>query len=206
MGARRNCGGATKGSIGAAAGTGAISRSSTGPKGSTAPTVVTKAKDDGLHIRITDKDDDPASLDARIAAMEAIVRERLGQYVWGTDEDTLASVIGSGLVARRWRLATAESLSGGDVARAIADAPDVKEWYAQGVVLPHAAADTLVRAIEGSDAPVKLVVPTGDTTAELFVTTPLGRHQSTIHFGSPREGRRRALLGALDLLRRVAAR
>ncbi len=172
---------------------------------STAPTVVTKAKDDGLHIRITDKDDDAASLDARIAAMEAVVRERLGQYVWGTDRDTLASVIGGGLVARGWRLATAGALSGGDVARAIADAPDVKEWYVQGVVLPYAAADTLARAIEGSDAPVKLVVPPGEAPAELFVPTPLGRHQSTIRFGSPREGRRRAFLGALDLLRRVIA-
>jgi hypothetical protein len=126
--------------------------------------------------------------------------------VWGTDQDTLASVIGGGLVARGWRLATAESLSGGDVARALADAPEVKEWYAQGVVLPHAGADTLVRSILDTDAQVKLIVPTGDATAELFVTTPLGRHQSTIRFGSPRDGRRRALLGALDLLRRVAAR
>ncbi|HUQ42235.1 MAG TPA: molybdopterin-binding protein, partial [Candidatus Limnocylindrales bacterium] len=52
---------------------------------STSPTVVTKAKDDGLHIRITDKDADPKTMDARIAAMESTIRERLGRYVWGTD-------------------------------------------------------------------------------------------------------------------------
>ena len=32
-------------------------------------------------------------MDARIAGMEALVRERLGQYVWGTDDETLGSVI-----------------------------------------------------------------------------------------------------------------
>ena len=170
---------------------------------STAPTVVTKAKDDGLHVRITDKDADAAVMDRRIAAMEAQVRERLGQYVWGTDGETLPSVIGAGLLARGWRLATAESLSAGDLARALSDASSVREWYARGVVWPQADAETLERAIEASDAQVRLVIPHGETSAELVATTPDGRRQSTIRFSSAREGRRRALLGGLDLLRRA---
>jgi nicotinamide-nucleotide amidase len=170
---------------------------------STAPTVVTKAKDDGLHVRITDKDADAATMDARIAAMELKVRERLGKYVWGTDDDTLASVIGDGLLARGWRLATAESLSAGDLARALAGAPSASEWYTRGVVWPHADAATLERAIEASDAQVRLILPHGETSAELVATTPEGTRRSTIRFTSEREGRRRALLGGLDLLRRA---
>lgn len=170
---------------------------------STTPTVVTKAKDDGLHVRITDKDADAAVMDRRIAAMEVLVRERLGQYVWGTDGETLPGVIGVGLLARGWRLATAESLSAGDLARALSDAPSVREWYARGVVWPQADAETLERAIEASDAQVRLVIPHGETSAELVATTPDGRRQSTIRFSSEREGRRRALLGGLDLLRRA---
>src|SRR5436189_1267308 len=81
---------------------------------STAPTVVTKAKNDGVHVRITDKDADAATMDGRIAGMEALVRERLGRYVWGADDETLGAVIGHGLSQRGWQLATAESLSGGD--------------------------------------------------------------------------------------------
>jgi nicotinamide-nucleotide amidase len=173
---------------------------------STAPTVVTKAKDDGLHVRMTDKDADAATMDARIAAMEARIRERLGQYVWGTDSDTLPSVIGGALLARGWRLATAESLSGGDLTRALSDAPNVREWYARGVVWPHADSATLERAIEASDAQVRLILPHGETSAELVATTPDGRKQSTIRFATEREGRRRALLGGLDLLRRSLAR
>src|SRR5712692_5799532 len=58
---------------------------------STAPTVATYAKNDGVHVRITDKAPDAATADSRIAAMEATIEARLGQYVWGTDDDTLGS-------------------------------------------------------------------------------------------------------------------
>ena len=172
---------------------------------STAPTVVTKAKDDGLHIRITDKDADTATMDARIAAMEKTVRERLGQYVWGTDDDTLGSVIGAGLETRRWRLALAEALSAGDVSRALAHAPRSNEWFLTGVVIPHASAESLALAIEHSEAQVRLLVPHGDASAEITVTTPDRPRSATVKFSSPAEGRRRALLAALDLLRRAVA-
>src|SRR5687767_5570160 len=115
---------------------------------STAPTVVTKAKNDGVHVRITDKDADAATMDARIARMEAQVRERLGQYVWGTDDDTLGSVIAHGLMQRGWHRATAESLSGGDVARALAESPESGSWYLRGFVRPTAGADELTQLLD----------------------------------------------------------
>jgi hypothetical protein len=172
---------------------------------STAPTVVTKAKNDGVHVRITDKDVDAATMDARIAQMEGVVRERLGQYIWGTDEDTLGAVIGRGLAARGWRLATAESLSGGDVARILAESPDSATWYARGFVRPSADVDELTQLLEDlRPAPeVRLVVPYGEQAAELRIWTPDRPRSATIKFGSPLEGRRRAMLAALDLLRRA---
>ena len=171
---------------------------------STAPTVVTKAKNDGVHVRITDKDADAATMDARIAGMEAVVRERLGQYVWGTDDDTLGSVIGRALSKRGWRLATAESLSGGDVARVLAESAGSSSWYARGIVRPMADVDELTRLLGEMRPPpdVRLVVPHGDKSAELKIWTPDRPRSVTIRFASPTEGRRRALLGALDLLRR----
>jgi hypothetical protein len=166
---------------------------------------VTKAKNDGVHVRITDKDVDAATMDARIAHMEAVVRERLGQYVWGTDNDTLGSVIGRGLEARGWRLATAESLSGGDLSRVLADSPGSATWYRRGVVRPMADADELARLLDDLEpAPeVRLLVPYGEQVAELKIWTPDRPRTATIRFGSLVEGRRRALLAALDLLRRA---
>jgi nicotinamide-nucleotide amidase len=172
---------------------------------STAPTVVTKAKNDGVHVRITDKDPDAATMDARIAQMETLVRERLGQYIWGTDDETLGSVIGRGLSEHGWRLATAESLSGGDVARVLAESPGAASWYAGALVRPMAEADELTSLLDDiRPAPeVRLVVPHGEQSVELRIWTPDRPRSATIRFGSLIEGRRRALLGALDLLRRA---
>jgi competence/damage-inducible protein CinA-like protein len=172
---------------------------------STAPTVVTKAKNDGVHVRITDKDADAATMDARIARMEALVRERLGQYVWGADDDTLGAVIGRALGERGWRLATAESLSGGDVARLLAESPGSASWYARGFVRPMAEADELTQLLDDlRPAPeVRLLVPHGTQSTELRIWTPARPRSATIRFGSPLEGRRRAVLAALDLLRRA---
>ena len=173
---------------------------------STAPTVVTKAKDDGIHVRITDKDPEARAMDERIAAMEAKVRERLGEYVWGTDTDTLPGIIGGALTARGWKLATAESLSAGDVARALSDAAGVREWYARGVVWPHADVEALTRALETSDAQVRLLLPYGEASAEIIASTPEVERKVTIRFNHEREGRRRAYLGGLDVLRRALGR
>ncbi len=170
---------------------------------STAPTVATYAKNDGVHVRISDKGGDAASADARISAMERTVRDRLGRFVWGVDDETLGGVIGRGLVSRGWRLATAEALSGGDVARTLSDAPEASAWYARGVVRPSADAAALEALLADTGADVTLVVPVGAAGAELVAVTPRGRETSVIRFASPPEGRRRALLAALDLLRRV---
>src|SRR2546423_6484874 len=60
---------------------------------STAPTVATYAKNDGVHVRITDKAADADTAEERIAAMERTIRQRLGQFVWGSDDETLGAVI-----------------------------------------------------------------------------------------------------------------
>ena len=172
---------------------------------STSPTVATYAKNDGVHIRITDKAPRAATADERVARMETVIRARLGEYVWGIDDETLGVVIGRALSARRWRLATAEALSAGDVARTLADAPDAASWFARGVVRPSADAAELERALEQASADVVLVVPSGERDTEIAVRTPQGRHAQTIRFGSLAEGRRRSGLAALDLLRRSVA-
>src|SRR5437899_4149819 len=59
---------------------------------STAPTVATYAKNDGVHVRVADKAATPQEADDRVARMERTIRARLGEYVWGTDDETLPGI------------------------------------------------------------------------------------------------------------------
>ncbi len=170
---------------------------------SVAPTVATYAKNDGVHIRITDKDTDDGVVSERIARMERTIRERLGPYIWGADEETLGGVIAGRLAARGWRLATSEALSAGEVARTIAEHKEAAARFAGGLVLPGADAKRLLAAANGLEAEVLLLVPAGEEECVLRVRTPEGETHQKIRYASPAEGRRRAVLAALDLLRRA---
>ncbi len=171
---------------------------------STAPTVATYAKNDGVHVRITDKGTDGAAVADRIEAMDRTIRERIGQHVWGTDGDTLGSVVGSALVARGWRLAVAEAITGGEIARALTEAEGSAAWLAGAVVLPSADEATLAEWVMRLGAEVVCLAPSGDTETQLVVRTPeRDARQATVRYRSASEGRRRATLVALDLIRRA---
>jgi len=168
---------------------------------SRAPTVATYAKNDGVHVRLTDKDPDEATVARRLAEMEGRVRERIGGHVWGTDGETLGSVVDSALHARGWRLATAEALSGGELAQSLAGAG--VRAYAGGIVRPGADAAALASAIHAIGAEVSVLVPAGIAETQVVVRTPERERTATVHFRSESEGRRRSVLAALDLLRRA---
>jgi competence/damage-inducible protein CinA-like protein len=169
---------------------------------STAPTVATYAKSDGVHVRITDRDDDAAARDARIATVEKEVRSRIGAYVWGADDETLASAIGHRLVARGWRIATAEALTGGELARALSEPDGAEAWSAGGVVLPGADEGRLAAAVGPLGAEVVVLIPDGEPHG-VVVRTPEREERAPVRVASAAEGRRRGLLTALDLLRRT---
>lgn len=71
---------------------------------------------------------------ARLLAMEAEVREALGERVYGTADDTLELVVGRMLLARGESVATAESCTGGLLSGRITDVPGSSQWFAGGVV------------------------------------------------------------------------
>jgi nicotinamide-nucleotide amidase len=171
---------------------------------STRPTVATYAKSDGVHVRVTDRDAEGGARDLRIASMEAEIRARLGRYVWGVDGETLAGVIGAALRARSWRVSTAESITGGEVARALSDA-GADAWFAGGTVLPRAGEDGLVHSVRELGAEVVLVTLPHIDGASALVRTPQREDRASVRAGSAAESRRRGALTALDLLRRALA-
>jgi nicotinamide-nucleotide amidase len=62
------------------------------------------------------------------------VRLRLGPIVYGESDDTLAEVVGRALLAKGFRLAVAESCTGGLVGHLITSAP-ASEWFLGGAIV-----------------------------------------------------------------------
>jgi len=173
---------------------------------STTPTVATYAKNDGVHVRITDKGDDATAVMARIEAMDALIRGRVGEYVWGTDADTLGALVGRALTRRGWRLAVIEAITGGDIARALTDTAGSAGWFAGAIVLPEGDEPALAARTAQLGADVWCLAPAGERETSLVVRTPEREaRRATVRYRSATEGRRRAALAALDLIRRAVA-
>ena len=132
------------------------------------------------------------------------IRDRIGQHIWGTDLDTLGSVVGQALIDRGWRLAIGESLTGGEIARVLTETEGSTAWLAGAIVLPGADAASLERQGAAFGAEVLCLAPSGDAESTLIVRLPDQQlRQATVRYRTQPEGRRRATLAALDLIRRA---
>jgi competence/damage-inducible protein CinA-like protein len=97
------------------------------------PTIATYAKADAIDVRITAKADTSAEAERLVADMEARVRQVLGHHVFGTDRDTLQSVVGDLLQARNQSLAVMESMTGGLLSSTITDVPASPRYFNGGM-------------------------------------------------------------------------
>ncbi len=98
------------------------------------PTLGIYAKADGIHLRFAAKAQSQKQAEEMIAQGEARVRSILGESIWGTDNDILASVIGHLLAEKELSLAVMECCTGGLLTATITDAPDVSAYFRGGLI------------------------------------------------------------------------
>lgn len=89
---------------------------------------------EGVDLRLTAWSLPPVEAQARLSAAAARLRERLGTAVFGTDEETLAAAVGRSIAGHRWRLALAESCTGGLISTWITDVPGASAWFVEAAV------------------------------------------------------------------------
>jgi nicotinamide-nucleotide amidase len=104
------------------------------------PTLATYAKPDGIHLRLTAKAATQPEADALLDAFEPRVRSRVAEWLYGTEADTLPTVVGAMLRERGLRLATAESATGGQLASLVTEAPGASDYFVAGYVAYSAEA------------------------------------------------------------------
>ena len=98
------------------------------------PTVALYAKDGEVQIRITTKTQDEVLAYEKIQSVEKQIRHILGINIYGSDEDTLESVINSLLKDKNKTIAFAESCTGGLISSRFTDIPNASASYINGVV------------------------------------------------------------------------
>ncbi len=100
----------------------------------TNPTLAPYAKEGEVELRITAKADTREQAASLIAPVEREVRELLGDLVYGADVTSLEQVVLAALKEKGSTLGTAESCTGGLIAKRLTDLPGASAVFRGGVV------------------------------------------------------------------------
>lgn len=102
--------------------------------GSTNPTLAPTVKLGEVHLRLTAKAQDLSQALELMEPLEKQVRQRLGEYIYGTDEESLEQVVGRMLQERSLTIAVAESCTGGLLAHRLTNVPGSSAYFHFGAV------------------------------------------------------------------------
>ena len=93
---------------------------------------------EGIKVRLTARGDDAAHATSLLVNEESIVRalieEKLGDIIFGVDDETMEDVVAALLLERSLTLAVAESVTGGLIASRLVGVAGASKWFRGGVV------------------------------------------------------------------------
>ncbi len=99
------------------------------------PTVGIYAKPDGIHLRIAAKAGSIADAKTLVENTASKLRKLAGEYIWGTDTDTLEGAVAKLFKNSKLSLSTMEVGTGGILANNITNFSDSLTFYKCGIVL-----------------------------------------------------------------------
>jgi len=126
------------------------------------PLVGITASDAVLTIRVFGRGRDATEIEELIEADACEIRSRLGDAIFGEGDDTLESVVGGLLATHGQTIATAESCTGGLLAKRLTDIPGSSVYFLQGsITYSNWAKEQLL------DVPEKLLIEHGAVSEQV---------------------------------------
>jgi nicotinamide-nucleotide amidase len=98
------------------------------------PTVAPLAGEGEMLLRITATENTEESVKANIASVEQELRRRFNKYIYGVDDETLASAAGRELRLHSATVSVAESCTGGLLGSMITSVSGASDYFAGGVI------------------------------------------------------------------------
>jgi nicotinamide-nucleotide amidase len=118
----------------------------------------------GVDIRLTVESMDQDQAQARIDKFEQKIREALGDYVYGTDDQTLEGVVGKLLLQKGENIAVAESCTGGLIGARFTNISGSSKYFERGVVTYSNEAKT-----ELLNVPTEIIEKYGAVSEEVAI-------------------------------------
>ena len=144
------------------------------------PTVGLAAHTGVVDVRIAAKANTENEANTMIAEIESQVRERLGNVVFGADDDRLEKVTLDLIAGRGWTLTAIESGLDGILARKIPGASSLN-------LRPDSLTEALrsARADSKADVALGILVNIEERSADMAMITPRGEKTHRITYGGP---------------------
>ena len=145
------------------------------------PTVGLAAHTGVVDIRIAAKAKDETQADEMIAKIEHDVRARLGDVVFGADEETLENVALKAVASRGWSLIGLESDLNGLLALKLPRTTSVSSLQSSSLLDSLRAA----RAESNADVALGVIVNIDDRSADMALITPVFEKTHHVTYGGP---------------------
>jgi nicotinamide-nucleotide amidase len=100
----------------------------------TDPTLATYAKEGECCLRIASKRENKEEAEKAVNEMLEVVSTRIGQFIYSSDDENLAEVVGKLLLEKNISISCAESCTGGLFAQTLIDIPGISAVFDRGLI------------------------------------------------------------------------
>jgi nicotinamide-nucleotide amidase len=88
----------------------------------------------GVKLRLSVEGDDEKELKNKLIEVEQRIRSKAGRFIYGVGDDQLEAVVGRLLMEREYKIATAESCTGGLIGNMLTNISGSSKYFERGVI------------------------------------------------------------------------